>query len=573
MLLVPALLLALPKSLPVQWRHPHWWRGFPLAAVILLWTVLRLVSDLNSPRVAQVIDGWRGVVAIATFVKQSKNFLTDPFDPNLPGVGSAMLFLQGVPLFQSGIVSLSFRWLQIIQILWIAASAAGVGVLARMLVGPGVSLIAVAVFLFAPYTRFVSLFPGPFLVGPIYSTAIALCALAACRRRSEAALAALGAVSGIAITYPGMVPTVALFVALTVWHLRGCWRSLWVGWAAALASFAAAVVPAVPNVLRPGPTMGHLRWDGALELIDPALLGQLALRSFSPLRTAMVSRPFDIVAAAVIAPFAHPRMSVRLWGDAIFDPVGAVLMAIGLVACVRAALGSSAARVLLLFFVAALCPAFVSPVNVVDIAHAVVLPVPAAVLAAAGFAAVQRQLGWKCGRRSLTALTVAAICLGGTVLFDMVNLRILSGSSLEIMFRALQADAADRVVVLNYPKNFRSDYMLDLRRIYTESIAAFAQERPVGYLEYGGGQFPVSELAAEGKDLLFWSPGLDQDIRVTDAVCTQWPGATVYEISDEARLGRVYAARVGSLGWEPRCPAGRWRSWNCASRSASQSGE
>jgi len=560
MLLAPALLLAVPSSFPAQWRPLRARRGFPVAALVLLWTVLRLVGDLGSPRIADVTDSFLGIVDMLPFAAQTKNFLVDAGDPHIRGMGAAVLFFHGLPLFQSGVVPLSVPWVQVFQILWIAASAAGVGILARTLIGPKVSMIAVAVFLFAPYTRFVTENPGQFQVGPIYGTAIVLCAVAACRRRSEAALAALGAIAGIAVLFPPIVPVAALFVVLAAWHLRASWRRLWIGYAAALASFAAVVLPAIPNVyLRHGIPPMYLRLDGALTILEPALMSQLPIGSFDLAKSTAVRRPFDIVAAAVIAPFAHPRTPIRLLGDALFDPIGAALLAIGLAVCLRSALRSSLARLLLLFFGAALCPAFVSPVDRLDIIHALVLPVPAALLAATGFDVLRRQLPKGHGRRWAAAVAAAAICVGGSVLFDVVNPQILWESSFGIMFRVLQPEAADRVVVLNYPKGFHRN----VESLYTGPITAFAGDRPVGYLEYGGGDFPRAELEAEGKDLLFWSRGVELDLKISDAVCAQWPGASLFEIWDQAHLGRVYAARVSNRGWEPRGSAGVRRTWDC----------
>ncbi len=562
-LFVPAALLGCPERLTPRWRPRLAWSAVLVAAVIVAWMVARLTTDLESPRVADVIDGWRGWLDVVTFVQQKKNLLTDLFDPRLPGMGGVLLSLHGMPLFQSDILPLSFRWVQIFQIVAIAACAAGIGALTRMLLGRGVAAIAVAVFLFAPYTRFVTLFPGPFLAGPIYATAVALCAVTCVRRRSEAPLAALGACAGIAIQFPGVMPVLAFLIAWTAWHLRDSWRGLWLGGAAALASFAAAVVPALAHVLVPTEMVAHFRWDGLISIIDGGLLGQLPLGTTPPAWEGVSPRPFDIVVAALLAPFAHPRLAIRLWGDALFDPVGSALIAVGLAACVRSALRSPAARVLLLFFAAALCPAFVSPVDVVDIVHAVVLPVPAALLAALGFLVVRQQLGWKAADARALAAVAIAVCLGGTLLFDVVNPRILSASSFGIMFRVLTSGAAQRVVVLTYGPSF----VRKTKTLFTGPITAFGGPRPVGYLAYEGGDLPVSDLAAEGKDLFFWSHGFDQDLEMTDAICRQWPDATLYEIWDDAGLGRVHGARVGGDAWKPEGADGKWRSWSCASRN------
>ena len=88
-------------------------------------------------------------------------------------------------------------------------------------------------------------------------------------------------------------------------------------------------------------------------------------------------------------------------------------------------------------------------------------------------------------------------------------------------------------------------------------------KRQVGYLPYEGGRFPRRDLPAEGRSLLFWSHGLDQDYELANAICRRWPQATLYEIWDRAHLGRAYAARIAGPAWEPRTPADRWRSWDC----------
>jgi hypothetical protein len=560
LLFVPAVLLAVPMRPAVRMHRGVW----PTAIVILAWIAARLVTDPNSPRVADVVDGWRGWIDIVRFSLEKKNMLTDLFDPALPGVGGVLLFFHGMPWLQADVVSLTFRWTQLCQIFWAAACGVGVALLARVLVAPGVSAIAAAVFLFSPYVRFVTIFPGPFLVGPLYATAIAFAAVLACRRRSESALAALGAACGIGLTFPGVVPIVACFAAWTVWHLRHEVRSLWVGFAAGLASFTAAVAPALSQVLRPGEIGQHFRWDGLVSIVDASILGQLPLRYLPPAWEGVSPRPLDMIPAALLSPFAHPRIGVRLWGDTIFDPLGAAFVAIGLAACLWLAFRSETARVLLGFFAVALAPGFISPIDVVDITHAVVIPVPVALLAAAGFAVVRRQIGWR--RGSLTTVgAAAAISVGGSVLFDLVHPRILSASAPGIMFQALAPEHAARVVWLTYGPRF----VRPTKTLFTGPVTAYAGEQPVGYFEYGG-EFPAEAFAAEGKDLLFWSPAFDADYEVQDAVCHQWPNATLYEIWDEARLGRTYGARIGGTPWSPRDVDGRWRSWPCAADTASQ---
>lgn len=553
-LALPALILALP------WRPraPRWHRVLPGTALVAGWAAWCAVTDVGSPRVATVVDGWRGWVDLVLFSSRGLNLLVHPFDADLAGVGGILALFHGMPLVQLGVLPLELATVQVQQIAWLAVCAAGVGALAWRLVGRGVALVAVAVFLFAPYTRFVAFFPGPFLVGPLYATAIALLALAACRRRSNAALAALGAASGIALTYPGVVPVAGLFVVVTLWQARRDWRRLWVGAVAGLASFVAVVGPAVPDVLQIGRMLDHFNLHGTVELLEPALLGQRPLGAFAAARGTQVWRPLDVVLGALLEPFANARLAIRLWGDAIVDPVGATLLGVGLVGCARAALASPGAAFLAVLYVVALAPAFVSPVDRVDIVHAVVIPVPIALLAAAGARSIGRRLPSDMRRRAGT-VAVVAIAGGGTLLFDGVNPRILPASAPAIAVEALHPDDAGRVVVLDYPRSAGTD----VRWLWNGPISAFAAPFPLGFLEVGDAPPPRDGFAADGIDLLFWSPGLEEDRRVTAAVCATWPSAEVLEIRDPARWSRVFAARLGSRAWTPAVPADRVRRVGC----------
>lgn len=554
LLLVPVAVLALPRRV----RTPRWRRAVPIAALVGLWVVWCLATDLGSPRVATVVDGWRGWVDLVLFASRGMNLVTQPFDADLAGVGAILMLFHGMPLVQAGMLPLTLAAVQVQQIAWLALGAAGVAALARRLVGTGAALVAVAVFLFAPYTRFVAFFPGPFLVGPLYATAAALLALWACRQRSNAALAGLGAVSGVALTYPGVVPVAGLFVLVTLWQVRREWRALWVGAAAGLASFVAVVAPALPDVLQIGRMVDHFNLHGTVGLLEPALLGQLPIGGFADARAAQVWRPVDVVLGALLEPFANARLAIRLWGDAIVDPLGALLFGVGFVGCMRAALASPGAAFLVVLYVVALAPAFVSPVDRVDIVHAVVIPVPIALLAGAGARSLGRGLSPR-ARRAAAAAAAAGIAVGGTVLFDVVNPRILPAAAPAIAIEALRDDDAGRVVVLDHARG-ASD---DVRWLFTGPITAFAGPFPLGFLEYDGGLLPQDGLAADGIDLLVWSPGLDADVGATRAVCAQWPAADVFELRDAAQASRVFAAHTGGRSWTPALPAHRWRRVGC----------
>lgn len=154
----------------------------------------------------------------------------------------------------------------------------------------------------------------------------------------------------------------------------------------------AALAPAALNVLPAAQMSQHFAFHGTLDLRDPAPLGQRPVRAFEAARAATGTRSIDIVIVALLEPFANPRIHIRLWGDAIFDPPGSTLLAVGLATCLRCAALWADARLLLSFLLFALSLAFVSPVDRVDIVHAVAMPVPVALLAAAGFAVLPRLL-------------------------------------------------------------------------------------------------------------------------------------------------------------------------------------
>jgi hypothetical protein len=494
---------------------------------------------------------------MASYVVRGGNPLTEGLGPDLPGVPATPLVLQGLPLFRAGVLPLGIGWIQTFQTLWLAVSAAGIAALARALLGPGVALVAAAVFLVAPYTRFVALSPWPYVVGPLLTTAMLLCVLTACRRRSQAALAALGPLAGLALAYPPLVPPTVLVLATLLFGLRGRWRGMEAGAVAAVASFVAAVAPAPPYVFSLG-TMAeeHFRLQGRLALLEGVAMGQLPIDgTVEAARATVVRRPLDVVAGALLAPFAVARTSLRLWGDALFDPVGTVLLAIGCAAAVRSALRSPVAVLLLLLLLAAVAPAFVSNVDRTHLMRALALPVPAALLAAAGAGVLARVLGARTGRR-IAVVAVSLVVAGGTLLFDVVNRRLLGASSLGLVFRALEPRDLGRALVLDYPATNP-----DAHWLLTGPIAAFAGRQPVGYYGYGGGELP--DMAADGKDLVFWSPGLEQELGVRSAVCARWPAATLYEIRDDARLGRVHAAQLAGLPWTPHRPAATWSASPC----------
>ncbi|MFN8600995.1 MAG: hypothetical protein U0842_11040 [Candidatus Binatia bacterium] len=550
-LALPALLLALPAGtrsttsdspIAATWRD-----GIAPLAVVAAWLALCAARDVGSPRTMDVVDGWRAVVAVHAHVARGGSVLADLLDLDLPGLGALAMTFVGVPFFQATGTTPTIPAMQAVQLAWVALTGLGIAALAWSLVGRRTAAVAAAAFLFAPYTRFVGMLPGPFVVGPLYVVAIALCVVAVWQRRSEAALAALGALAGAALTMPGVIPVAGCLTLAALWRVRREWREAWVGLAGFTATFLAVVIPAATNVIRPERMGQHFGTHGIAALLDRALLGQLPVGTFAAARASQVQRPLEIVLGALLEPFANPRLSIRLWGDAIFDPLTALLFGLGLIACVRASRREAGARLALVLLLATLAPAFVSPVDIVDIVHAAAISVPVALLAAAGFRHLAGLLPGPERIPAAAVLVATACAVGGMVLFDVAGPRVLGSSATRLAVQAVAPADADRAIVLDHPTR----YGIDARWAFVGPIAALGGERPLGYMRWDGAP-PVADLAADGRTLLLWSPGLEADLGVTATVCRAWPDATLYSFSDAAGLGSVLAARVGGGAWQPR---------------------
>ena len=549
-LALPALLLALPSGARATSDSPTaaaWRDAIAPLVVVAAWLALCVARDVGSPRTMDVVDGWRAVVAVHAHVARGGSVLTDLLDLDLPGLGALAMTFLGVPLFQATGTTPTIPAMQAVQLAWVALTGLGIAALAWSLVGRRTAAVAAAAFLFAPYTRFVGMLPGPFVVGPLYVVAIALCVVAVWQRRSEAALAALGALAGAALTMPGVIPVAGCLTLVALWRVRREWRESAVGLAAFTAMFLAVVIPAATNVIRPERMGQHFGTHGIAALLDRALLGQLPVGTFAAARASQVQHPLEIVLGALLEPFANPRLSIRLWGDAIFDPLTALLFGLGLIACVRASRREASARLALVLLLATLAPAFVSPVDIVDIVHAAAISVPVALLAAAGFRHLAGVLPGPERIPAAAALVATACAVGGMVLFDVAGPRVLGSSAARLAVEAVAPADADRALVLDHPTR----YGIDARWAFVGPIAALGGERPLGYMRWDGAP-PVADLAADGRSLLLWSPGLEADLGVTATVCRAWPDATLYRFTDAAGLSSVLAARVGGGAWQPR---------------------
>jgi hypothetical protein len=70
--------------------------------------------------------------------------------------------------------------------------------------------------------------------------------------------------------------------------------------------------------------------------LEAAVTGQLAPAEAQQMLYSGRGDEIDIIAGAALAPLAIPRTAIRLWGDALFDPVGGGLAVAAIAACLLA---------------------------------------------------------------------------------------------------------------------------------------------------------------------------------------------------------------------------------------------
>lgn len=562
----PALLLHVAerarRARPMELSSPEApWQGWATLLVALLWIATR-VPDLVSPvRAADPVDTWLSHEWIERAAFDGRNLLFEGFLPGLTGI---YMFLQGVSILGPGGLAPSFAWLQMVHMFWCVVAGLGVAALVARLVSPGAAPVATAAFLFAPFVLLQPLVPAPYIFGPLYTAGLALLVVAVQARRSAAALAALGALAGVAATsHPPLAPVAGLALAGGLWSASRSPRLPGAAFAIPLLSLFAAALPALPDLetlaqMRDEFTRGRGEWAG----LEAVLLGQRDPYAIPAIWQAGRPGVFDVALGSLLSPFAIPRTPLRAWGDTLFDPTAAALSALGILLALRAARREAAARAVLLVLLVGMVPAFASSYDRPSHTRLFVAQVPLAVLAAAGFEAIRRATVSKSGLapRLATALAVAAIAVGGTLLFDVVNPRILAASSLSLTARAIGdrlPEGGAALLVFPGPD--------DLSWLHEERILRATAPGPVRIVPYEGPPSLASRAApgTAAAEWIFFSPGLDAHFGVTRKVCARWPRAALYELRDAAGLSRTYLARPAGPGSPPSLPATQVRRVGC----------
>jgi hypothetical protein len=426
----------------------------PIAVGALLaagWLAHRFLLAWHSPRVADAIDLWHSFGWLTEAVANQRNLL---LATGQPGVGNAYMLLLGAPFLGPDGFAASLGWVQIAHAGWLFAAAVGFAALAGALLERTAAIVAIAAFLASPFVLLMPYSASPFGIFLALGIALLLLLIALRATGSPAAFAALGAVAGFATTtaylYPWVLVTAVVGGAILL-RLRP--RPSRLACAVALLLFFAAAWPGLPGVSDLHQmSADYVERQGQWTTLEAMLLGQrspfapvLVDGEITPIWVAGRRAWIDVPLGSLLAPFAVPRSAFRLWGDALFDPLGAGLAAVGLASCVRWTRRSLGARMLLGLLVVAVVPATVaSAYDRASLTRNLLLPVAIALLAGAGFAGMQRSLLGDRSRRIAAAAVVAAIFASGALLFDSINPRILPASSLGLSVEAIGAAAPPR---------------------------------------------------------------------------------------------------------------------------------
>jgi hypothetical protein len=521
---------------------------------VALWLALALVLSWRSPRAAYLVDAWAAFVAQSEIAAGHRNLLVDGF---LPGLAAVNELVQGLPLLVPFGVAPRFPALQVVHLLWAAATALGLARLAARHGSREAGRVAAVAFLFTPFAFVLPLSPAVFFLGPLLTVGLLVLLDLVHDRGSLPALLALAAVGGLAAANPALAPVAALVLATAVVLVTHGGRAPKLALVPAGLVLAAALAPSllqIPDL----PTMlndytgGHGRW---VEL-EAVLFGQRTPFDVPEIWSSGSAGALDVPIAAFLAPFAIARQPLRLWGDSLLDPVGAALAAIGLAVALRRLPRSPLARFALAALACAIAPAVLSSYDRPALTRLFAAPAVLALLSAYGFECARRALGPR-GRAFSLAVPVA-VAVGGTWLVAHVNPRILAGPWMAVALESQHCDggADGREAWLTWGGPW------DLGWLHVEPIARELACRPTPVLPYEtGADLPSPD--ADAPEVLWWSPALGRERGVAAAVCARWPEATLFTVFDAAsRAHARAAARDGA--WRPAVAEARWRREPCA---------
>ena len=534
-----------------------WAAVLGIAVVALVWLAIVVPLEWRSVLAADAVDNWIGLEYLERAARPEFNLLTDRL---LPGVTATYTLLQGVAFVGSEASGRTFALVQAFHCFWLLVAGIGIGALAARLIGARTAPLAAATFLFAPFTLYIPLGASPFFIGPLFGVGLIWLLYGVAVRRAPAALVGLATVIGYTLTLPPMLPLAVVVLAAAGWQLRRGPRVPRLLLAAAALALAAAAVTGLPNIsaLREM-TSRYALLRGAWADLEQVVLGERSPINVRELWHTGQPGLFDLPLASLLSPFGIPRTPLRLWGDALFDPIGAALAACGIAVCVRTARRRWLAAALLVLLATGLVPGFIAGVDRPSHTRMFVAPIALALLAGVGFEALT---GGVARRRAtgLAAAASAASALAGLLLFFVVNPEILAASATGIALRALPLDAPpQRAALLDYPGT-------EFSWLHVGRTATYLPRQPIAVWPLAvapEGQLPEMPPA----EVVLWSPALENDRHVTGLICRRWPDASLFTIWDRAHLSRAYAARRADARWQPALTRSQWSEQRCPAGS------
>jgi hypothetical protein len=541
-LAVPTLLAAIAcrASAPSRTVHrdPVSW---PLVvAVVLVWGGLNGPSALHSALMATPTD------SIIPF-EGAQRVLDPHFDllggQQLPGYTSLLMVLQGPLLAGVFAEALTPQLLQVFQIGWTMVAALLVARIVAAFGVPGAAPVAAAAYLFAPFTTATTILLGPIFLGALIPGLLLTCGIAAVREHRGWAVVACGAVAGAATTHPSIAPACVLAALALVAALRRD-PPPWPLAIAAVASFAAAALPGLPNPLRLASlATSYVDKVGMWAGIEALALGMVPTEAAEFQVGAGWRGPFDALLGVVLSPWVTPRTAARLWGDTAFEPIGAALFTFGLAAALAGRWRGVAGRGLLAFLAAVAFPGVLTSYDRPSLTRALALPLAFALVSGFGFAWLLRARRPRLARGAGIA-GAAAIVVVGTLQFDVVNRSILPMSAVSLAIAEVDGDSG----------GCRDAVLLNTAAFDVQASAFFATNVPRCPFETVVVQPDESAWidAVKQHGVAFWSPGVEEIHAVARRLCAADPGTQLWMIRDRTGVGRVHAAARGESGWRPR---------------------
>lgn len=548
---VPALLLATPSTSSL---HRHGRRTLLLLALPVLWIALDVAVLWRSPMAASSVDMWLMVERLGNVASGREPLLGQG---SAPGLTNAYMIVEGVWLLDAANPEPSFAVLQLLHAGWAALFAVVAGAMAWTLCGPAAALVAQGVVLGSPYVMSSLVSAGPLIPICVLPMALVWLWWAVRERGSAAALAGFGALAGFTATHPSLIPDVAALIplmAVTVVRQR---RVPWLAAATSVFGLLAARLPGLPSLTTLGMMADqYASGRGQISAFVRILMGQDSPHGTLQAMSGGASHPLDVPLGALLSPFAIARSPLRLLGDVLLEPIATVLVAVGLALVVIAVRRDGRWWGPLVVIATSLAAGMTSAGDFVSFTRVAPMLGALALVASLGFASLRAAVAGTRSSVGTALLCVGAMAVSGTILFHVVNPRILPASWLAT---GLEALGPRRTVPATIVEDLGPPYFawLNVRR-----IAALLPEAPV--------EARTQEVLAEPGDrtgVLLWSPAVEHDVGIADAVCRRWPGATLYDVRDRAGLFRARAAALPGVSWQPDVPASRWTATPCPSVS------